>query len=138
MHPYIPNGKHERDEMLAEIGVGSIKELFSDIPEELQLKNGLDLPDGLSEVEVMKELAALSKKNTCCNGLTCFMGAGAYDSFIPSAVGSITSRSEFYTAYTPYQPEITTGDFRVPDHDLRADGHGSIERIHVRRSHSSG
>lgn len=109
MHPYIQNGKHERDEMLEAIGVGSVKDLFADIPEDLQLKNGLDLPDGLSEMEVSKRLMSLAKSNTCCNGVACFVGAGAYDSFIPSAVKHVVSRSEFYTAYTPYQPEISQG-----------------------------
>jgi len=113
MHPYIQNGKHEREEMLASIGVSSVKELFADIPEDLQLKNGLDMPDGLSELEVSKKLMKLAGKNTCCNGVTCFIGAGAYDSYIPAAVKHITSRSEFYTAYTPYQPEISQGTLQA-------------------------
>ena len=109
MHPYIPNGKREREEMLAYIGAKNVMELFADIPKDLQLKNGIDIPDGLTELEVSVRLNELANKNTSCQNVTCFMGAGAYDSFIPSAVKHVVSRSEFYTAYTPYQPEISQG-----------------------------
>ena len=109
MHPYIPNGKREKEEILAFIGAKNVMELFADIPKDLQLKNGIDIPNGLTELEVTVRLMELANKNTSCKDVTCFMGAGAYDSFIPSAVKHIASRSEFYTAYTPYQPEISQG-----------------------------
>lgn len=109
MHPYIPNGKKEREEMLKTIGMTSMEDLFTDVPSDLRLKNGINLPNGISEFDVEKKVRQLSKKNTCTGGLACFMGAGAYDSYVPAAIKHLTSRSEFSTAYTPYQPEISQG-----------------------------
>lgn len=109
MHPYIPNGVDERIDMLKAIGKNNWDELFSEIPEALKLKNGLNMEDGLPEADVIQRMKALAAKNTGIEKLTCFMGAGAYDSYIPVAVKHISGRSEFYTAYTPYQPEISQG-----------------------------
>ena len=108
--PFIANTDHETEVMLAELGLSSTDELFSDIPEELRCK-GLDIPDGLSESEVYDRLHALSHKNA--HGLTCFLGGGFYDHFIPAAVDDLAGRSEFYTAYTPYQPEASQGTLQV-------------------------
>ncbi len=108
--PFIANTDHEREMMLKELGLASTDDLFADIPEELRI-DGLDIPNGLSESEVYDKLHALSHRNA--HGLTCFLGGGFYDHFIPSAVDALASRSEFYTAYTPYQPEASQGTLQV-------------------------
>lgn len=107
--PFIPNTDQQVSVMLAETGL-SREELFSDIPAELTGKS-LQLPEGLSEMEVRRRFTALSKKNA--TDLTCFLGGGVYDHFCPAAVQAIISRSEFYTAYTPYQPEVSQGTLQA-------------------------
>jgi len=108
--PFIANTDHERELMLKELGLTSVDDLFADIPEELRI-SGLNIPSGLSESEVYEHVHALSHKNA--HGLTCFLGGGFYDHFIPSAVDALASRSEFFTAYTPYQPEASQGTLQV-------------------------
>lgn len=108
MH-YVPITEQERDEMLQTIGVKSIEELFKDIPEDLRLKRPLNLPAGLSEYEVRRLMIKMAGKNIDTNQLVSFMGAGAYNHYVPTIVDHLLSRSEFYTAYTPYQPEISQG-----------------------------
>jgi glycine dehydrogenase subunit 1 len=103
--PFISNTPQQQKQMLADIGL-EMEELFSDIPAELMCKS-FNLPAGLNEQDIRNRLAELSGKN--CINLTCFLGGGFYDHFIPAAVYSIISRSEFYTAYTPYQPELSQG-----------------------------
>src|SRR4030067_1185629 len=107
--PYVANTDRNRKEMLQKIGVGSFEELLKDIPEELRLKKPLNLPKGLSELEVTKLLRELSEQNRSSNEYINFLGAGSYDHFLPAAVDQIISRSEFYTAYTPYQAEASQG-----------------------------
>lgn len=108
--PYIPHTDTDRREMLATIGVDSIDELFREIPENLRLQPGsLDLPPALDEARLLGHLRALSDQNLDSGKLTCFLGAGIYDRFIPASVGAIISRGEFLTAYTPYQPELSQG-----------------------------
>src|SRR4030067_150471 len=107
--PYVANTDRNRKEMLQKIGVGSFEELLKDIPEELRLKKPLNLPKGLSELEVTKLLRELSGQNRSSDEYVNFLGAGSYDHFIPAAVDQIISRSEFYTAYTPYQAEASQG-----------------------------
>ncbi|HHV38949.1 MAG TPA: aminomethyl-transferring glycine dehydrogenase subunit GcvPA [Tepidimicrobium sp.] len=109
MYPYIPNTKEDEQRMLETIGFDSIDDLFSDIPEDLVLDRELDLKPSMSELEVANYITKLSKENTTINDLTCFLGAGAYDHYIPSIIGHILSRSEFYTSYTPYQAEMSQG-----------------------------
>lgn len=109
MYPYIPNTKDDEKRMLEALGIDSIDHLFSDIPENVKLKGELSLKPSMSEVEVSKYMTKLSQENMSTNELTCFLGAGAYDHYIPSIVGHIISRSEFYTSYTPYQPEVSQG-----------------------------
>lgn len=106
---YLPLTDPVRQEMLASIGVTSIEDLFQDIPPAIRLARELDLPPSLSEPEALAHLRRLAGKNVNLEEYTCFLGAGAYDHFIPSAVGHLTHRSEFYTAYTPYQAEISQG-----------------------------
>lgn len=99
--------------MLEEIGVKNVEDLFQCIPEELRLKKPLDLPSGKSEIEVMKEIGALADKNTTVKCCPSFLGAGAYNHYIPSVIANLISRSEFYTAYTPYQPEVSQGTLQA-------------------------
>ncbi len=109
MYPYIPNTPEDEKQMLEAIGVDSIDELFKDIPESVRLNRELNLHPSMSELEVSRYLTKLSQMNKSVNQLTCFLGAGAYDHYIPAVVGHITSISEFYTSYTPYQAEISQG-----------------------------
>ncbi|HSH36377.1 aminomethyl-transferring glycine dehydrogenase subunit GcvPA [Schnuerera sp.] len=109
MYPYIPNTKDDEKRMLEYIGLDSAEDLFSDIPDNVKFKRELNLKPSMSELEVSRKMLELSQKNSSTNELTCFLGAGAYDHYIPSIVGHITSRSEFYTSYTPYQAEISQG-----------------------------
>jgi glycine cleavage system P protein (glycine dehydrogenase) subunit 1 len=99
--------------MLAAIGVASIDELFEDIPEALRLGRPLELPDGKPETEVYDRLSALASRNSHAEAETSFLGAGMYDHYVPAVVDAITSRSEFLTPYTPYQPEISQGGLQV-------------------------
>jgi glycine dehydrogenase subunit 1 len=106
---FIPNTAEQQNEMLAAIGL-TMADLFRDVPPELMARS-FNLPHGLSEQEVRERLADLAGKNSI--DLTLFLGGGFYDHFIPSAVYSIISRSEFYTSYTPYQPEISQGTLQA-------------------------
>lgn len=103
---WIPATDAERKEMLDTIGVASIDDLFDTIPPELRMKSW-DMPDGLSEMGVRKRITELAQRND--PGLLSFLGGGYYDHYIPAAVDALSSRSEFYTAYTPYQPECSQG-----------------------------
>jgi glycine dehydrogenase subunit 1 len=106
---YTPNPRRVQDEMLQSIGLHTMEELFSDIPDEMKLKRPLALEPGKSEIELRRNLQALANKNINVDQYPCFLGAGAYDHFIPAVVDQILLRSEFYTSYTPYQPEISQG-----------------------------
>ncbi len=110
--PFIPNSEVERKAMLEVIGKGSVEELFSDIPASRRFPP-LKLPDGISELEVLKEIEALSAKNLGAGQAAWFLGAGAYNHFIPSIVPALASRGEFLTAYTPYQPEVSQGTLQA-------------------------
>src|SRR3954452_21432987 len=103
----------DRREMLDRIGVGSIDDLFADIPEKLRLNRPLDLPDGMSEQDVHDHLAKLAARNRHADEEVTFVGAGMYDHYVPALVDSIAQRSEFLTPYTPYQPEISQGGLQV-------------------------
>jgi glycine dehydrogenase subunit 1 len=107
--PFIANTDDQRKEMLDEIGL-SMEDLFADIPSELMC-NGLDLPEGMSELKVRDYMAELAAKNS--TQLTSFLGGGFYDHFIPAAVPALIGRGEFYTAYTPYQPEVSQGTLQA-------------------------
>ena len=110
--PYIPNTPEEQAGMLATLGLGSIAELFHDIPEEYRDPH-LDLPGPTPELEVQRELAALASKNRPLNNGPSFLGAGSYNHFIPSVVKALMTRGEFLTAYTPYQAEASQGTLQV-------------------------
>ena len=109
-HPFLPNLDDETiARMLKQVKAGSVAELFSDIPEALQLKRRLSIPDGEGEAVVRKDLHGRLARNKTPPDQLCFLGGGVYPHYIPAAVDSILSRQEFYTAYTPYQPEISQG-----------------------------
>src|SRR5687768_11219198 len=99
--------------MLDAIGAGSIDELFEDIPSDVRLDGPLELPDGLPETEVYDRLAGLASRNSHAEAEVSFLGAGMYDHYVPAIVDAITSRSEFLTPYTPYQPEISQGGLQA-------------------------
>ena len=109
MHPYLPNTPEDVQEMLGVIGVESTEALFKSIPDNVRLQKDLNLPKSKSEIEVRSIVSALASKNESVDELTCFLGAGSYDHYIPSIIRTLVTRSEFYTAYTPYQPEISQG-----------------------------
>src|SRR5256712_3496447 len=112
-HPYIPNTDEDRRAMLDRIGVRSVDELFADIPAKFRI-DGLDLPSALPELDLTREMSELASQNTVAgNGVASFLGGGAYRHFIPSTVGHIIRRSEYYTEYTPYQPEISKGTLQT-------------------------
>ena len=107
MGSYVPNTDAQRQAMLETIGVGSMDELYADVPREMLVGEGLNLPDELSELEVRAAVTAMAEKNRVYP--TVLRGAGAYRHFIPAVVGSVLSREELVTAYTPYQAEISQG-----------------------------
>ncbi len=106
-HRYLPNTDADRRKMLEALGLRSVQELFADVPERVRFKGTMDLPPALSELELVRHVGELAARNATVDGYVCFLGAGAYDHFIPSVVRHITGRAEFYTAYTPYQPEVS-------------------------------
>src|SRR5262245_38173192 len=112
MSHYISITEAERAEMLANIGVESVADLFEGVPAEVRFPN-LNLPPALSEIELRRELNALSNQNGNAASHSIFLGAGAYNHFVPSAVDQILRRAEFYTSYTPYQPEISQGTLQA-------------------------
>jgi glycine dehydrogenase subunit 1 len=109
---YIPNSPDERAEMLQQIGVSSMENLFDSIPADLRLRGSLDVPHALSELELLKNFDTMAARNPAANRIS-FLGAGAYSHYIPTTVDSLISRSEFFTAYTPYQPEISQGTLQA-------------------------
>ena len=110
MGHFVPHTDAEVADMLGFMGLSSVDELFSAIPEALRLAGGLDVAPGLSEPDVMAEMGRLARGNRACGpDLVCFAGAGAYDHEVPAVTRRLTFRSEFVTAYTPYQPEVAQG-----------------------------
>ena len=109
---YIPHSEDERREMLTAIGIQDLDDLYQAVPEAVRFPD-LDLPPALSEMEVMDELQALAEANLDMGHTACFLGAGAYNHFIPSVVDHVLRRNEFYTAYTPYQPEVSQGTLQA-------------------------
>ena len=107
MGGYVPNTEKERQEMLQAAGYSDMDDLFADIPEEVRLKGELEIPAGMPELSVRREMEKMAGKNRIFP--TIFRGAGAYRHYIPAAVTNITSKENFVTAYTPYQAEISQG-----------------------------
>lgn len=110
---YLPMTKQDEQDMLQTIGISSTEDLFSDIPKEIRLTRELNLTPPYSETKLLNELTQLANKNVTTKSHASFLGAGVYDHYIPSVVDHIISRSEFYTAYTPYQPEISQGELQA-------------------------
>ncbi len=113
MHQYIPNTAAQKKAMLSDIGAKNIEALFASVPSEVRQNGDIDLPPAMSEMEVLAQLKSLANKNVSTETHTCFLGAGAYDHYIPSVIDSLLMRQEFYTAYTPYQPEISQGTLQA-------------------------
>src|SRR5919204_545997 len=108
MAPYLVHSPSDREAMLGELGLDSLEPLLSDVPAQLRIQ-ALDLPEGLSEPEVMERVRGLAGRNVAFADRLTFRGGGIYRRFIPAAVPAVTGKSEFYTAYTPYQPEASQG-----------------------------
>ncbi len=105
---FLPHTEADREAMLGAVGVSSLEDLFKDVPKQYRFPE-LDLPPALTEMEALGELRSISAANESVDDLVCFLGAGAYHHYIPAVVDAIISRGEFYTAYTPYQPEVSQG-----------------------------
>lgn len=112
-HRYLPMTETDRAEMMQTIGISSIDELFADIPEKVRFKGEYNIKKAKSETALTKELAKVAAKNADARTYASFLGAGVYDHFKPIIVDHVISRSEFYTAYTPYQPEISQGELQA-------------------------
>jgi glycine cleavage system P protein (glycine dehydrogenase) subunit 1 len=111
--PYVLNTPADVAAMLQAIGAKSIDELFAPIPPDVRLDRPLDIPAAMGEVELAQHVAALAKKNRAAGEAVCFLGGGSYDHFIPTVVDAIAGRSEYYTAYTPYQAEASQGSLQA-------------------------
>lgn len=112
-HHYLPMTEEDRAEMLKTIGVRSVDDLFADIPESVRFRGKLQVSPALSEQALLRYMRGLAGKNADFDRYACFLGAGIYDHHLPVVVGHVISRSEFYTAYTPYQPEISQGELQA-------------------------
>jgi glycine dehydrogenase subunit 1 len=110
---YIPNTDADRQAMLEALGLPAVEDLFSGIPDALRFKGPLDIPRALAEQEVLQQMRRLAARNADVESYAAFLGAGAYHHFIPSIVPVLTSRGEFMTAYTPYQPEMAQGTLQA-------------------------
>ncbi|HDZ6622541.1 TPA: aminomethyl-transferring glycine dehydrogenase subunit GcvPA [Staphylococcus aureus] len=112
-HRYIPLIEKDKQEMLQTIGAKSIGELFGDVPSDILLNRDLNIAEGEAETTLLRRLNRIASKNITKETHTSFLGAGVYDHYAPSVVDAMISRSEFYTAYTPYQPEISQGELQA-------------------------
>src|SRR3954468_10788261 len=110
---YILNTPDDVRAMLGAVGLDSLDDLFDMIPPEYRLRRPLAIPEALSELELTSEVGALLAENRGADLRPCFLGGGAYDHFIPAVVDNLASRGEFYTAYTPYQPEASQGTLQA-------------------------
>ena len=106
---FSPASLDDRAAMLAAVGADSIDDLFASIPAPVRLGRPLDLPAGLGELDVMRTMRGLASRNTPASAIVCLAGAGCYDHYVPSVVDHVLRRPEFFTAYTPYQPEVSQG-----------------------------
>jgi glycine dehydrogenase subunit 1 len=106
---FAPHTDDDIRQMLAALGLSSLDDLFADLPADVRLDRPLDIPPGLSEMELVADMRTLAARNMSADQLVCFAGGGAYDHYIPSVVWALAGRSEFYTSYTPYQPELSQG-----------------------------
>jgi glycine cleavage system P protein (glycine dehydrogenase) subunit 1 len=110
---YIPATPAERERMLRSVGVGRVEDLFADIPADVRLTRPLDLPPAMPDPDLLAHMRNLAGRNVDCDRLACFLGAGAYDHFVPSTVPHLALKPEFLTAYTPYQAELMQGELQA-------------------------
>jgi glycine dehydrogenase subunit 1 len=110
---YIPATEDERQQMLRAAGARTVDDLFADIPAEVRLRGPLDLPPAMADPDLLAHARRIAARNADCDRLTCFLGAGAYDHFVPSTVAHLALKPEFLTAYTPYQAEIMQGELQA-------------------------
>src|SRR5687768_10128792 len=111
---YIPHTDDQKQAILSRLGLERVEQLFQEqIPPHLLLEEPLDLPRGLSELELRRHFQALAARNRSAGEQLCFLGAGIYDHYVPSVVPTIILRGEFHTAYTPYQPEMSQGTLQA-------------------------
>jgi glycine dehydrogenase subunit 1 len=110
---FAPHTEDDIREMLETVGVASLDDLFEEIPSDVRLDRPLDIPAGVSEMEMLADLRSLAARDRHAEEMVCFAGRGAYDHYIPSLVWALAGRSEFYTSYTPYQPELSQGVLQV-------------------------
>src|SRR6266511_1891584 len=106
---FAPHTDADIGEMLAACGLSSLDDLYGHLPGGVRLDRELDIPEGLSEMELVAEMRRLAGRNRSADDLVCFAGGGAYDHYIPSLVWALAGQSELYTSYTPYQPELSQG-----------------------------
>ena len=111
--PYTYNTPAQQEEMLQAIGADSVDHLFDVIPDSMKLDRPLNIPPALGELELTSHMQELARQNTNITENTCFLGAGSYDHFVPAVVDTLAARGEFYTSYTPYQPEVSQGNLQV-------------------------
>jgi glycine dehydrogenase subunit 1 len=111
--PYILNTPSDQQAMLAALGLESLEDLFAQIPPELRLRRPLNVPEAQGELALTQHMDSLARENGHAGSWTCFLGAGSYDHFIPAVVDAVASRGEFYTSYTPYQPEVSQGNLQA-------------------------
>ncbi len=109
MTTYVPNTAAEQQDMLQTLGAESIDDLLTAIPDSVRLRRSLDLPPALSEPALRRHVSAIAARNANLDDYLSFLGAGSYDRVVPSVVAHLAKRSEFLTAYTPYQPEVSQG-----------------------------
>ena len=110
---YLPNTAQNQRAMLETIGVGSVEDLLVRIPAKARLSRPLALPPALAESDLVRHMRGLAARNADADGYACFLGAGAYDHYVPSPINHMILRGEFLTAYTPYQPEASQGTLRT-------------------------
>ena len=106
---FAPHTDEDVAAMLSACGLSSVDELFAHLPQDVRLDRDLDIPDGISEMELVAQMRAMAARNRHADDLLCFAGGGAYDHYVPSVVWALAGRSELYTSYTPYQPELSQG-----------------------------
>jgi glycine dehydrogenase subunit 1 len=110
---FAPHTDGDIREMLAACGLSSLDDLFGHLPQGVTLKRDLEVPEGISEMELVAEMRRLASRNRSAADLVCFAGGGAYDHYVPSVVWALAGRSELYTSYTPYQPELSQGILQI-------------------------
>src|SRR5437899_1789823 len=110
---FAPHTDRDVREMLAACGLSSLDDLYAHLPEHVKLRGELGIPPGMSEIELVGEMRRLAGRNRSAADLVCFAGGGAYDHYVPSVVWALAGRSELYTSYTPYQPELSQGVLQI-------------------------